>query len=156
MELKKTTTAQEIRRALDVDVIAYVPEEGPLNTYCRAAVIGLAGIGITLPDKDGLLWNKGVKIIDVYDDREALDQAIRFYLKSDDVEAHLLLRTDNTISLEINDIGFARYGDGYVIQRLRLPGGDTVRRIACEDASFQVIMRMIMETKWRPDKTETE
>ncbi len=150
MELTKNTTVQEIYKTLRKDIMSYVPEEGVMNTYCLATAITLSGrLFVELEDKHGLLWEKGVRIVDVFDDRETPDKAIKFYLKSENVETHLLFRTDDTISLEINDIGSIRYEkEDYEIQRIRVPGGDTLRRIVCEDFSHGMMMRLIMETKW--------
>lgn len=149
MELKSTTTAREIYDSLGKDIRSYLPEESSLQEFCLATALRLAGIRITKTDDDGLLWRKGVRIFDVFDDRKTPDEAIKFYLKSEKVEAHLLWRIDNTVSLEINDVGNAQYQEeGYQNQRLRLIGGDTTRRLAADDHSYEVAMKLLMDTKW--------
>lgn len=147
MNIIKHTTNKTISEYLADYVRSYLPEKGDLQTYCLAATIKLGGTQLP-PTEEHLLWKKGVRIVDVFDDRTTPDKAIKFYLKSENVEAHLLFGTDSTVSLEINDIGSAKYEQGYVKQKVHIPSGETTRRITCDASSVEVMMRLIMETKW--------
>ncbi len=160
MNLTESTSAQDINNYLRDKIYSYIPEcrswcfsendnLKKVSLRCFETALKFSGIKTGFYVKERLLWNMGVRVIDLYNDLETHSEAVRFHLKSENAEAHLLLRKDATISLKINDISPDTYREGYVKQRIRIPDEDTTRSIYCYDAfSLVVMVDLIMETKW--------
>lgn len=142
MQITVQTSKEEVLETLRGDLKELGIDDKILRDDCYAMLEKLAAATLNNATQNRL------RILDVFDDRTTPDKAIKFYLKGDNAEAHVMLHDGNSISLDINDIGEEKFREGYDKQHLRLLGETTTRRLPCCKQSMDVVMMLISSTRW--------
>ncbi len=154
MEITPSTTPQSIKAAFAEDINGYCRQGDAFRHNCISI---LEALSLSTPEVDCVLADKGVKLLDIYDDIDKSVEAAQFYMQGAHVKASIFLRRDGTTWLEITDLTYTWEGKPFERQELRLPGTSIPvrgaedfprRRLKLNEHSLKVMIDLLLETKW--------